>query len=99
MRQSHPVLLLAALGGLTPSVGIAAVDAVPGEPQPLVDAHGAMPTSAIVLAAILLLAVAAMLVIGRMPWRFGVMALIGCGVLLSGAAIIDDIETAIAVSS
>ena len=99
VRETRPVLLLAALGGLTPTVGVAATNIVPGEAQRFVAGHSALSASVIVLAAIILLGTVALLVTGRMPWRFGVMAVIGCGVLLSGAAIIDDIETAIAVSS
>jgi type IV secretory pathway VirB2 component (pilin) len=50
------------------------------------------------MGAVTLVVLAAMLVAGRIGWRLGMIVLIGCGALLGGSAMLDGIQTAIAVS-
>ncbi len=90
--------MLVAIGGVIPMAGIGQAHAEAGHPQPIVDGHGSIPTAAIVVAALTLLAFAVAGLAGRMRWRLGVLALILCGALLGAGTIIDGIQMAIAVS-
>jgi hypothetical protein len=97
MGPDRPACLLAALACMTPAAGIAATIASPREPQARVDDRSVLHPVAIVLATIVLL-LAVVLVAGRIPRRISIVVLIGFCVLLGGGAILDEAQTAIAVS-
>jgi len=98
MRHHRPAML-AVFGGLIPTAGIANLVAPAAGPRPIADSYGVAPGPLMIaLVAILLVGLIAMLVAGRMSWLLGAIVMIGCIALLGGAAIIEGIETAIAVS-
>ena len=97
--QSRPVFLLAALGGLTPSVGFA--DPVPANElaRPVVDDHGSLPVPVMVeVCAVALVGLIALLIMGRIGWKLATVTLVGGCLLFGGDAIADGFQTAVAVS-
>src|ERR1700761_5559632 len=99
MREHRAAFLLAALAGMTPTAVVADLVAAPDKPHPIGDSHEVVPGSlAIALVAFSLIGMIGLLAAGRMPWRLGAIVMIGCIALLGGAAIVEGVETAIAVS-
>ena len=104
MREIRPAFLLAApmsSAAVAGNIGTGGANgrALPGGYRPLADGLGSIHGVPIVFAvAILLFGLAVLLAVRRTHWRLGAIVMIACLALLGGGALVDGIETVIAVT-